>query len=165
MRRCTSSLVLGASLVLAGCGGSASSSSSSSARSATAGPSSISATSAATSNAQTSSAPTTTAHTSPPANAPDTNVRLPATFTIRAGGVLDSPEIAAPRHTDIALTVKSGDGRAHNFVLRAPHQYVVTVRAGAPAKLLLKGIPSGTYPIEVDHVGRGKLIVGAAPGP
>jgi hypothetical protein len=92
-------------------------------------------------------------------------VRLPATFTIQAGGVLDPPQIAAPKHTEIALTVRSGDGKVHSVVLETPHPYSATVLAGAPAKLLLKELPNGTYSIEVDHVVRGKLIVGAAPGP
>ncbi|MGI8506709.1 MAG: hypothetical protein ACR2MK_07895 [Solirubrobacteraceae bacterium] len=92
-------------------------------------------------------------------------MRLPATFTIRPGGVLDPPQVAAPKHTDVALTVKSGDGRPHTFVLDTPHQHRANVRVGAPVKLILAGIPNGTYSIEVDHVKRGELIVGAAPGP
>ena len=74
-------------------------------------------------------------------------------------------EIAAPKHTDIALTVTSGDGHEHELVLETPHRYHATVRPGAPAKLLLKQLPDGSYAIEVDHVTRGRLIVGAAPGP
>jgi hypothetical protein len=73
--------------------------------------------------------------------------------------------LAAPKHTDIALTVFSGDGKVHRFVLRTPREYLVTVLPSRPARVLLKGIPDGTYAVDVDHVQRGHLIVGAAPGP
>ena len=117
-----------------------------------------------TSNAQANASSTSSAQSSA-ARVPDTNVRLPAAFTIQAGGALNPPEIAAPKHTDIALTVRSGDGHEHELVLETPHRYRATVRPGAPAKLLLKQLPDGSYAIDVDHVARGRLIVGVAPGP
>ncbi len=92
-------------------------------------------------------------------------MRLPAKFTIRAGGALDPPTIAAPRHTEVALTVVSFDRGPHSFVLLTPHPYRATVPPAAPAHVLLRGIPDGTYAVEVDHVRRGSLIVGVAPGP
>jgi len=94
---------------------------------------------------------------------PDTNVRLPAKFKIRTGGALDPPVIAAPRHTDVALAVVSGDRQVHTFVLLTPHSYRMTVPPSA--HVLLKGVPNGSYVVEVDHVRRGSLIIGAAPGP
>jgi hypothetical protein len=99
------------------------------------------------------------------AEAPDTNVRLPATFTIGAGDALDPPVIGAPKDTDVALTVVSGDGRAHAFALLISPEYRTTVRPSRSAHVLLKGIPDGTYAVEIDHVRRGSLIIGAAPGP
>ncbi len=92
-------------------------------------------------------------------------MHLPAIFAIKAGGVLDPPQIAAPKRTDIELTIRARDGRTHLFVLDVPHPYRATVHPGAPTMRLLSGIPKGTYSIEVDHVKRGTLIVGVAPGP
>jgi hypothetical protein len=174
MRRRTSSIVLVSATLLAACGGSGSSATSSSSPSAT--PTTASSSTAAssltaqststtaTAAAQASASSTSSAQSSA-ARAPDTNVRLPAAFTIEAGGALQPPEIAAPKHTDIDLTVRSGDGHEHELVLETPHRYHATVRPGAPAKLLLKELPDGSYGIEVDHVVRGRLIVGVAPGP
>lgn len=99
------------------------------------------------------------------AEAPDTNVRLPAKFTIGAGDTLDPPVIAAPKHTDVALTVVSGDGKIHAFALLIAPEYRTTVRPSSPVRVLLKGIPDGTYAVEIDHIRRGSLIIGAAPGP
>jgi hypothetical protein len=93
------------------------------------------------------------------------NVQLPAIFAIKAGGVLDPPQIAAPQRTAIELTIRSRDGRTHLFVLDTPHPYRATVQPGALTRRRLTGIPKGTYSIDVDHVRRGALIVGVAPGP
>ena len=97
--------------------------------------------------------------------APDTDVRLPAKFTIRAGGVLDPPQIGAPKHTDVAMTVVSGDGMSHTFGLDTPRPHLAMVLSGRPIKLLLKGLLNGTYAVEIDRVKRGALVIGAAPGP
>ena len=176
MRRRTSSIVLVSAMLLAACGGSSSSatsssstsataaSSSTSSASATAGSTSTAATSNAQANAQANASSTSSAQSSA-ARAPNTNVRLPAVFTIRAGGPMQPPEIAAPKHTDITLTVRSGDGHEHEIVLETPHPYHAVVQPGAPARLLLKELPDGSYAIEVDHVIRGRLRVGAVPGP
>lgn len=53
----------------------------------------------------------------------------------------------------------------HVFDLMTPRPYRVIVRPSRPVRILLTGIPDGSYPVEVDHVTRGRLIVGAAPGP
>jgi len=111
----------------------------------------------------TSSSATTPAAHNPPA--PDTDVRLPAKFTIRAGGVLDPPQIGAPKHTDVAMTVVSGDGMSHTFGLDTPRPHLAMVLSGRPIKLLLKGLLNGTYAVEIDRVKRGALVIGAAPGP
>jgi hypothetical protein len=92
-------------------------------------------------------------------------VRLPASFTIGAHGVLSPPLIGAPKHTDIALTVRAGDGKVHVFALETPRAYRVTVSQGHPGHVLLKATPVGTYVIKVDNAPAGKLVIGTAPGP
>ncbi len=92
-------------------------------------------------------------------------MHLPAIFAIKTGGVLDPPQIAAPARTAIALTITSRDDRTHLFVLQVPHPYRATVRPAGPTRHLLSGIPKGTYSIDIDHVKRGSLIIGVAPGP
>jgi hypothetical protein len=99
------------------------------------------------------------------ARARDTDVRLPARFVVRSGGALSPPQIAAPRQVTVALTVVSGDGKAHRLVLHTPHREQVTVPAGGSAQLTLKGLPPGGYSVQVDGALRGRLIIGVAPGP
>jgi ABC-type glycerol-3-phosphate transport system substrate-binding protein len=150
-----------ASLGLAACGGS-STSSSSSASSTT--PATVT-TNAATVTATPSSGTATTQTSTSAANAPDTNVRLPAKFTVRAGGVLVPPVIAAPKDTEVALTITAGDGKRHVVALDTPRHYTLIVHPGGPSKLVLRGVPNGTYAVRVDGASRGRLIIGAAPGP
>ena len=92
-------------------------------------------------------------------------MRLPATFSIGAHGVLFPPLIAAPKRADVALTVRVVDTQVHAFVLKAPHEYRFTVSRGHRVHVLLKAIPIGRYAIEIDNVRRGALVIGAAPGP
>jgi hypothetical protein len=73
--------------------------------------------------------------------------------------------VAAPKHTEVVLTVAAGDGRSHRLVIQTPRRYAASVTPGRAAKLILKGVPNGSYPVEVDGSKRGELIVGAAPGP
>jgi hypothetical protein len=79
--------------------------------------------------------------------------------------VLSPPQIAAPKQVTVALTVVSGDGKPHRFVLHTPHRDQVTVPAGGSAKLTLKQLPPGSYSVQVDRALRGRLIIGVAPGP
>ena len=167
------------SLVLAGCGGSSSSSSSSagssspsasasttSAASSSAPPPASSSTTSATATSTPSAAASTTATSSSTgAPGPDTHVRLAATFMIRSGGVLAPPAVAAPKHTTIVLTVRAVDGKSHTLVVATAHAHTLDVAAGQPARLVLKGLPNGSYPVKVDGAVHGRLIVGVAPGP
>jgi hypothetical protein len=73
--------------------------------------------------------------------------------------------VAAPKHTKLVLTVAAGDGRSHQLVIRTPRRYTASVAPGHAAKLILQGVPNGSYSVEVDGSKRGELIVGAAPGP
>jgi hypothetical protein len=103
--------------------------------------------------------------TSAAAQAPNSDVRLPVTFAIGAGGSLAPPEIAVPKDIEIDLTVASKDGSSHTFALKTPHEYLATVRPGTPTRALLEGTPPGTYTVAVDDRAAGKLIIGVAPGP
>ncbi len=93
------------------------------------------------------------------------NVRLPATYVIRRGGVLSPPLVAAPAAVTIALTVVSSDGRAHRVALRSPNAPMLVVPAAGRASSLLAGLRAGSYGIYVDGVRRGALVIGVAPGP
>jgi hypothetical protein len=113
-----------------------------------------------------SSAPASTTATTTSTSTKDTNVRLPASFTIHAGGVLTPPSIAAPKHTDIQLSVTAADGKTHSLAIEAsPHYYYLKVKPGSPARAVLRELRNGHYTITVDGAKRGLLIVGAVPGP
>jgi hypothetical protein len=155
-------IVVVASLLVAACGGSSSSSSSGP---ATDSPSATSASSSAATTSPTGSASGSSSSSSTSAAARDRDVRLPVTFAIGAGGSLAPPEVAVPKHIDIALTVAAKDGKSHTFALKTPHEYLAAVAPGKPTRALLTGIPAGTYAVEVDSRIRGTLIVGVAPGP
>jgi hypothetical protein len=73
--------------------------------------------------------------------------------------------VAAPKHTTIDVTVRSQDGKRHRLMLATPHAYTLAVVPGRPAQLALKGLPNGAYVVKVDGAVRGRLIVGATPGP
>jgi hypothetical protein len=157
-----------AALALAACGGSSHSSTSAAAitqsRSTTVRVVTESSSSAPTSTTATTS--TTTTATTTSTSTKDTNVRLPASFTIHAGGVLTPGTIAAPKHTDIQLSVTSADGKTHALTIAAPpHYYYLKVTPGSPARALLSELRDGHYTVTVDGAKRGLLIVGAVPGP
>jgi hypothetical protein len=152
-----------AALALAACGGSSHSSSPAAAitqsHSTTAKVITESSSSAPTSTTATTATTTST-------STKDTNVRLPASFTIRAGGVLTPPSIAAPKHTDIQLSVTAADGKTHSLAIEAsPRYYYLKVKPGSPARAVLRELRNGHYTITVDGAKRGLLIVGAVPGP
>jgi hypothetical protein len=154
-----------AALALAACGGSSHSSTSAAAitqsRSTT-----VRVVTESSSSAPTSTTSTTTTATTTSTSTKDTNVRLPASFTIHAGGVLTPGTIAAPKHTDIQLSVTSADGKTHALTIAAPpHYYYLKVTPGSPARALLSELRDGHYTVTVDGAKRGLLIVGAVPGP
>ena len=159
-----------AALGLTACGGSSSSSSSANSTRASSSP-------AAAAGTATSSSLSATASPSPAATHPradarprtssathDSGVRLPASFTVSAGR-LSPPQISAPAHVAIVLTVRSGDGRTYQIALGTPAATRLTARPGAPARLLLSALANGSYAIEVDGHPRGQLVVGVDPGP
>jgi hypothetical protein len=175
-----------AALALAGCGSSSESSSVSTSR---ATPTTTSSTSATQTTSTTTSSPsTTTQTTSTTTSSPSTTTKttsttstrmktkqraaaapggpeLPADFTIKAGGTLSPPSVSAPGRTPILLTISTKDGATHQVALGTPQSQRLTVQAGHPGRVLLEGLRDGTYAVEVDGHPRGKLIVGATPGP
>lgn len=176
-RRALCAAVL-ASLLIAACGGSShSSSSASSTTSAT----STAATSAATTATSTVSAgPTTTTvatssrppevpknkapkHSKP--TAPNTNVRIPATFVIRAGGAVAPPLISAPANVTIELQLHNQDAKAHRVTLSVPHFGGVAVPAHGTTTTDVTGVPKGTFRLLIDGAPKARIVVGAVPGP
>ena len=172
-----------AALLIAGCGGSSHSSSSTASSTPSTPTSSTTAatTAQSTSTGTVSAGPsTTTATTSsrPPEvpkeqaskhskpTAPNTNVRIPATFIIRSGGALTPPLISAPADVTIELRLRNEDSKAHRVQLTVPHfPPEVLVPAGASATSEITGVRKGTYRLLVDGAAKGRIVVGAVPGP
>jgi hypothetical protein len=96
---------------------------------------------------------------------PDTDVRVPATFTIRAGGALEPPSVSVPAMFAVSLTAISGDGHAHIVLVRTPRGYSLRVPAHGRASVLIPGLHVGQYVIDVDGAPRGALSIGGQPGP
>jgi hypothetical protein len=65
----------------------------------------------------------------------------------------------------INLTVSSGDGHAHQVVLRTTPPRSLAVPAGGRASVQLTKLGNGRYALTVDGAHAGTLIVGAEPGP
>jgi hypothetical protein len=155
------SVVLAVVLVaVAGCGGSSTPSHTSSAPTPT-----LTRPPAPVKTVQSSPPKTTTRATAPPAATTTTgasNVRLPATFTIISGAKLSPPTVSAPAGVAVQLTVLSRDGKAHQVAV-ASHR--LSVPAGGSASAVLSGLGKGNYPLSVDGVKRGTLVIGVAPGP
>lgn len=103
----------------------------------------------------------TTAATPPTAE----NARLPARFVITAHGSINPSSVAAPGGVAIDLTVSSGDGHAHQVVLRTAPPRSLAVPAGGSASIRLTTLKNGRYALIVDGAHAGTLIVGAQPGP
>jgi hypothetical protein len=95
----------------------------------------------------------------------DSDVTVPATFTISPGGKLSPPAVSVPSKVLVALRVSDRDHAAHLVVLTASRLYSLHVGAGGDAGLQIPGLPDGTYRILVDGVARGELSVGAQGGP
>jgi hypothetical protein len=178
MYRLATLLALCPVLLLAGCGGSTHASSSSSATASSTAPS-VSGTASVSGPSSTvkrppevppgtktvrttsSGASGTTGTTSAGGG---TQARLPATFTIRAGGV-QPPTVSAPLSVPVYLTLVSGDGRAHTAQLRTFRPRTLRVPAHGRTSVLLTGLPAGRYVIEIDGVTNAAVVIGVQPGP
>ena len=169
-RRALCTAVL-ASLSIAACGGSGhSSSAASSTTSATtstvastvsAGPS----TTTATTSTRPPEVPKNRAPKHSKPTAPNTDVRLPAAFAIGSGGAVTPPLISAPAHVTIQLQLHNQDSTAHRVTLSVPRFGGVAVPAHATTTADVSGVPKGTYRLLIDGAARGRIIVGAVPGP
>jgi len=84
---------------------------------------------------------------------------------IERGGALNPASVASPAFVRIRLTMVSRDGERHSVVLRTPTVHLLSVPAGGSASITIPGLRAGRYPLEVDRISRGALIVGVQPGP
>ena len=149
-------ILLGAALV-AGCGGSKSTSTSSTPTAPLSSPPLTTPTQ--TSATETSVTLTQTAPEKTPTGA--INVRVPARFTIAADGSVTPPTITIPAHLPVELIVVS-KLQAHRVRLRTT---TLTVPANRQAEALIDHLPVGSYPLFVDREPRALLVIGGAPGP
>jgi hypothetical protein len=94
------------------------------------------------------------------------HVVLPATFTAEPGGKLSPATVSGPGSIPVLLTVVSGDGRAHQVIVRVPPRpRTLHVPAAGRASLRLENLPVGSFAIVLDGAVRGRLITGVNPGP
>ena len=161
-RRAIAAATLCAVLGAWGCGG----------RKSAAGTAS-STTTTTTTPATTATAPTATAPRPPPVptatapkGGPSTSepIRVPATFTLRAGR-LTPGTITVPPFLAIAISVRNADSRPHAIVVRADRAYSLVAAPGRRAARMLPGQRAGSYPVLVDGARRGTLTAGGEPGP
>jgi hypothetical protein len=97
--------------------------------------------------------------------APNTNVRIPAAFTIAAGGAVNPPLISVPPKVTIELALRNQDSRAHRIQLSVAHFPAVSVPAGGSETTEVSGVAKGDYRLLVDGAPKARIVVGAVPGP
>lgn len=165
-RRTLSGAVL-ASLLIAGCGGSAHSTSSTSTATTTTATATVSAgptTTTATTSSRPPEVPKQRAPKHSKPTAPNTNVRIPAAFIIRAGAITP-PLIAVPANVTIELQLRNHDPHTHRVQFSVAHVAAVTVPAHGSKTTDVSGAPKGTYRLLVDGAAKAHIIVGVVPGP
>lgn len=86
-------------------------------------------------------------------------------FTIGPGGTLAPSTVTGPAFIAIELTMVSGDGKAHQVVVRTPTRHTLSVAPGGKATTLIGGLKAGHWAIDVDGRTQGALITGGEPGP
>jgi hypothetical protein len=168
-------------LLLAGCGGSASSSSSpsataSSSATATTSASATSSTAATSTAATTSRAATTTTSASPPPEVSGSHhkpkpkplvtsgVSIPAAFLLR-NGKLEPSSVAVPAGVTISLGVNNRDHARYSVVLVARGRHTLHLAPASGAVVLVPALPKGSYPVLVNGTKQATLTVGATGGP
>jgi hypothetical protein len=97
--------------------------------------------------------------------APDTNVRIPAAFIIRAGGAVTPPLISAPSGVTIQLQLRNEDAQPHRVQLSVAHFAALKVPAHGSATTEVTGVRKGTYRLLIDGAAKARIVVGAVPGP
>jgi hypothetical protein len=77
-----------------------------------------------------------------------------------------SPQtVSAPAFLAVSLTVVSSDGRRHEVAVHTPAVRSLTVPAGGRASVLIGGLRTGSYGVDIDGAPRAKLVIGGEPGP
>jgi hypothetical protein len=97
--------------------------------------------------------------------APNTNVRIPAAFTIAAGGAVTPPLISVPPNVTIELQLRNHDSLAHRVQLSVAHFPTASVPPGGSKTTDISGVPKGNYRLIVDGAPRARIVVGSVPGP
>jgi hypothetical protein len=97
--------------------------------------------------------------------APNTNVRIPAAFTIGAGGAITPPLISVPPNVTIELLLHNRDTLGHRVQLSVAHFPTVSVAPGGSKTTDISGVKKGNYRLLVDGTTRARIVVGAVPGP
>jgi hypothetical protein len=171
--------IVSVALLVTGCGGSGHSSSSTASHTPT-GSATAATTVQSTSTGTVSAGPTTTTATTsarPPEvpknkapkhskpTAPNTDVRIPAAFIIRAGGAVTPPLISAPPNVTIQLQMHNEDSQSHRVQLSVAHFGGLEVPAHGTATVEVTGVRKGTYRLLVDGAAKARILVGAVPGP
>jgi hypothetical protein len=86
-------------------------------------------------------------------------------FTVLAAGKVSPPTITIPAHYPVGLTVASGDGRAHQAILRTAKPYPLSVPAHGHASVRVPAPRVGQYALDVDGSRAATLVIGGQPGP
>jgi len=94
-----------------------------------------------------------------------TNVRIPAAFTVVAGGRLTPATISVPPFLAVEVSLQSVDGKAHRLVLQTPTPHALAVAAGGRAAVRIPGLRAGRYAVLLDGRRAGALVVGGDAGP
>lgn len=92
-------------------------------------------------------------------------VRVPASYTVGAGGHLTPPVITVPPFLAVEISVRANDGRAHTLVLQTPAPHTLKVDAGRRAAVRIPGLRAGRYPVTLDGRKAGALVAGGEVGP
>jgi hypothetical protein len=160
-------------LLLAACGGTShSSSSTTTASSATTASTSSTATTTVRSKsvptattAKTTTATTRDATKTPVAPPAASGPRVPATYTIGAGGTLSPQVISPPAGYTVEITFIDQGSAVDHVTVNTPRPLRLVVPAGGDSSQLVSHLPKGSYSIIVNGTKRGSLVIGSAPGP
>ena len=92
-------------------------------------------------------------------------VRVPASFTVTAGGRLSPPTITVPPFLAVEISVRADDGKPHRIVLQTMPRHALQVAAGTRAAVRIPGLRAGRYPVTLDGRRAGALVAGGEVGP
>jgi hypothetical protein len=92
-------------------------------------------------------------------------VRVPASFTVTAGGRLVPSTITVPPFLAVELSIVASDGKPHRLLLRTTPPHALRVGAGARAAVRIRGLRAGRYAVMLDGRRAGALVAGGEVGP